>query len=171
MLKSAVDIVDLSDAKFMHPIELLPVSALISEGSKKYIKPKDEVCKSYLNYFNFPSGLTKPKLPSSKYIPIYKFSASKKDDKSLRDKSTILESLIAICLSKLGSPEGSVSALNLAIDEIISNIEDHSEAEFGWINAQFYPAKEYLDVCMLDSGITIAGKYKKVGIDYVQYID
>ena len=166
LLNNANDIVDLSDTKFMYPIELLPISALISENSKTYINPKDEVCKSYLNYFNFPNGLTKPKLPSSKYIPIYKFSASKKDDKSLRDKSIILENLIAICLSKLGSPEGSVSALNLAIDEIISNIEDHSEAEFGWINAQFYPAKEYLDVCMLDSGITIAGKYKKVGIEY-----
>lgn len=166
LLKYTNDIVDLSNAKFMHPVELLPIAALISENSKNYIKPKNENCSSYLNYFNFPNGLTKPNQPSSKYIPIYKFSASGKDDKSLRDKSVILESLIAICLSKLGSPEGSVSALNLAIDEIISNIEDHSEAEFGWINARFYPSKKYLDVCMLDRGITIAGKYKKIGIKY-----
>lgn len=160
------NVVDLSETKFLHPIELLPIAALISENSVKYIKPDDKDYQSYLNYFNFPNGLTKPSPNLSKYIPIYKFSASKKDDKSLHDKSTILECLISICLSKLGSPAGSVSALNLTIDEIISNIEDHSEAEFGWINAQFYPQKEYLDVCILDRGITMLGKYKKVGITY-----
>ena len=164
LLTNTDSFVDLSNAKFMYPIELLPIAALISESSKKYIKPTNENCNAYLNFFNFPNGLMKPQPPSSKYIPIYKFFASNNDDKSLRDKSIILESLIAICLSKLGSPEGSVSALNLAIDEIISNIEDHSEAKFGWINAQFYPKKKYLDVCMLDRGITITGKYKKVGI-------
>lgn len=166
LLKGINETIDLSDAKFLFPIELLPIAALTSEDLREYTSPNDSNCKKYLNFFNFPNGLAKIGSSSSKYIPIYKFSASKIDNRSLYDKSNIIEGLVKICLSKLGSPEGSLNALYLAIDEIISNIEDHSEAKFGWINAQYYPVKEYLDVCILDRGITINGKYKKVGITY-----
>jgi anti-sigma regulatory factor (Ser/Thr protein kinase) len=104
--------------------------------------------------------------PSPKYIPIYKFSASKADERTITDKSDILNNLIDICLKKIGSPHGSIDALNISVSEIISNIEDHSDAKYGWINAQYYPNKKYLDICIVDQGITINGKYKKVDKGY-----
>lgn len=163
ILKTQKDIINLSNISFSQPIITLPLAALISESELNFIKPVDSNCFNYLKYFNFPDGLTEFKKLSSGYIPIYKFSASKADQKSLKDKSEILENLINICLSKIGSPKGAVSALNIAVDEIISNIEDHSDAQFGWINAQYYPSKKYLDICILDRGITIADRYKKSG--------
>lgn len=166
LLKLTDNVVDLSLEKFLCPIEILPLSALISGNQLQFINPKDEKCAGYVKYFNFPNGLTQFKPLSSNYIPIYKFSASKTDEKSLIDKSDILKNLINICLLKISSPKGAINALNLAVDEIISNIEDHSGSKFGWINAQYYPIKKYLDMCILDRGITISGRYKKVGKEF-----
>ncbi|TSC93346.1 MAG: hypothetical protein CEN89_129 [Candidatus Berkelbacteria bacterium Licking1014_7] len=163
LLKNTNDLVDLSNFHFIYPIELLPMASLISEKSLEYIKPVDKNCQGYMKYFDFPNGLTRFSPKSHRFIQIYKFSASKADKRSLLDKSEILKNLIEICLSNIGSPRGAVSALNLAVDEIISNVEDHSEAKYGWINTQYYPKKDFLDMCILDRGITIAGKYKKVG--------
>ena len=164
-LKKSNNQIDLSLVDFSFPIMILPLAALISEKSLSHTLPKNQQCADYLKYFNFPNGFTEF-VSSTKYIPIYKFSASKADAKSISDKSEILKNLISICLEKLGTPKGSVDALNISVDEIISNIEDHSEAKYGWINAQYYPTKEYLDICILDRGITINGKYKKVGKDF-----
>lgn len=163
LLKISSKTVDLSSMKFGHPIQILPLAAMISEKSLNYILPQSSECAGYMQNFNFPKGLTKF-LPSQKFIPIYKFSASKTNEKSIADKSDILKNLLRICLIKLGSPDGLVSALNLAIDEIISNIEDHSDSKYGWINAQYYPNLKYLDICIVDTGITIKGKYKKAGM-------
>lgn len=164
ILKLKESSIDLSNINFWQPVITLPLAAFISEDGRKFIKPISEKCLGYLKYFNFPNGYTKFETLSSKYIPIYKFSASKKDGKSLIDKSGIIENLIEICTKKIGSPVGAVNALSLAIEEIIDNIEEHSESQYGWINAQYYPSKEYLDICILDRGITFLGNYQKNGI-------
>lgn len=162
-LKITDNTVDLSSMDFLYPIQILPLAAMISERSLKYVPPSNQDCTTYLRRFNFPDGLTEF-IASEKFIPIYKFSASKTNTQSSEDKSGILDNLLKICLMKLGSPRGLVNALSLAIDEIISNIEDHSAAKYGWINAQYYPTKKYLDMCIVDTGITIKGKYDRVGM-------
>lgn len=164
ILKNERKIIDLSDVNFWQPIITLPLASLISEEKHEYIKPKKEKCVGYLDYFNFPEGNTRFETLSSKYIPIYKFSASKNDAKTLLDKSEIIDNLMKICVQKIGSPKGAINALSLAVEEIIDNIEDHSEAKYGWINAQYYPTKGYLDMCILDRGITLLGNYQKNGI-------
>lgn len=165
ILRTADRKIDLGPVCFTYPIMILPLAALISEKSLKYILPNDPNCTDYLKYFNFPDGFTEIS-PSPKYIPIYRFSASKGDEKSITDKSNILKNLLDICLKKIGSPSGSVNALYISVEEIISNIEDHSEAKNGWINAQYYKTKQYLDICIVDRGITINGKYRKVGKNF-----
>lgn len=158
-------IIDLSSLDFSYPVMILPLASLASEDNIKYKLPNRAGCAGYLQYFNFPNGF-KEYVSSQNYIPIYKFAASKANKKMIADKSEILKNFIDICLDKIGSPKGSVDALNISIDEIISNIEDHSEAKFGWINAQYYPNKKYLDICIVDRGITILGKYREVGKDF-----
>lgn len=166
ILRNVDNCVDLSKKQFLSPLELLPISSLISEKCLDYILPENEKCSGYLEYFNFPQGLSSFKTLFQSYIPIYKFSASKSGqisftDKSETDKSEILDNLVNICVRKIGSPKGAVNALNLAIEEIIANIADHSDATYGWINAQYYPTQKYLDLCILDRGITIYGRYKQ----------
>lgn len=164
ILKNEGNIIDLSSVDFCQPIITLPLASLISEEKLEYIKPKSEKCLGYLDYFNFPNGYTEYKNPSSKYIPIYKFSVSKGNEKTLHDKSGIIENLMKICVQKIGSPRGAINGLSLATEEIIDNIEEHSEAKYGWINAQYYPTKRYLDMCILDRGITLLENYQKNGI-------
>lgn len=164
ILKNEGNIIDLSEINFWQPIITLPLASFISEAKLEFIKPKNEKCLGYLDYFNFPNGYTKYENSSSKYIPIYKFSASKNDAKTLRDKSGIIENLMKICVQKIGSPHGAINGLSLAVEEIIDNIEEHSKAKYGWINAQYYPTKRYLDMCILDRGVTLLENYQKNGI-------
>lgn len=164
ILTTQEKVIDLSSVKFSQPIITLSLASLISEEKLEFTKPSDNKCLSYLKYFNFPDGLTEFKKLSSGYIPIYKFTVTKKDEKSLVDKSEIIENIIKICTHKIGSPQGAINALSLAVDEIIDNIEEHSGAKYAWINAQYYPTKGYLDMCILDRGVTILGNYEKHGI-------
>src|SRR5690606_32833445 len=47
------------------------------------------------------------------------------------------------------------------IDEMTHNINDHSQAEQGFIFARYYPASNYIDVCICDGGIGIYESYSK----------
>lgn len=167
-LKNIEDVVDLSALKWMYPLEILPISALISDKKLEYILPKNEECRNYLKYFHFPNGLQIYRR-SDNYIPIYNFTASSKTKSSIEIKSKILDSLISLFVQKIGSPKGALNALSLAIEESISNIEDHSGSEKGWIHAQFYQKKNFLDICILDTGRTFRENYihhhKAVGSD------
>ena len=48
------------------------------------------------------------------------------------------------------------------IDETLDNITEHSESDRGYIFAQAYPRKGFLDVCIADRGVTLLGSYKKL---------
>ena len=45
------------------------------------------------------------------------------------------------------------------IEECVDNITQHSKSERGYIFAQAYPHKQYLDICVADNGITLLGSY------------
>ncbi len=162
-LNDAHGVVDLSAMRFAYPIQLLPAAALITEKSLEYKMPSSSSCAGYLQYFHFPKGFTQFKSVSSSYIPIYKFHGINGTEAEISNKSDILRNLMRIMLRDLGSPTGAVNALELVVDEIVSNIGEHSGAKYGWINAQYYPKKKYLDVCILDRGKSITGRYKEAG--------
>jgi len=61
-----------------------------------------------------------------------------------------------------------VSVIKYLISEAIDNITDHSEVYNGWIMAQNYPYKGYIDVCIVDRGIGIKGSYTKSGNIYIK---
>ena len=45
---------------------------------------------------------------------------------------------------------------------IRDNITEHSESDRGYICAQAYPTKGYIDICIADRGVTLYGSYKKL---------
>lgn len=56
-------------------------------------------------------------------------------------------------------------------NELITNIYDHTPFEEGYTNqgytyAQEYPNKKELDVCIMDNGLSIPGKFEMCGIDF-----
>ena len=48
------------------------------------------------------------------------------------------------------------------IDETLDNITEHSESDRGYIFAQAYPNKGFLDVCIADRGVGLLGSYEKL---------
>jgi anti-sigma regulatory factor (Ser/Thr protein kinase) len=48
------------------------------------------------------------------------------------------------------------------IDETLDNITEHSESDRGYIFAQAYPTKGFLDVCIADRGVSLLGSYEKL---------
>lgn len=161
LLKNADKIIDLDQEKWLHPFEILPIAAIVSENNLDYIGPANEKCREYLKYFEFPYGLDQFQRMSTKFIPIYRFISSADDSKSIKIKSDIIDNLTKIFIEKIGSPSHIANAMNLMVDEVISNVRDHSDSQYGWIHAQHYPTKQYLDVCILNTGTTIFEKYKK----------
>ena len=54
------------------------------------------------------------------------------------------------------------TGLKYMVEEALDNITEHSESDRGYIFAQAYPYKGYLDICIADRGVTLLGSYKKL---------
>lgn len=118
--------------------------------------------KSYLDAVKFPKGIDsvlsfqKEVQLKKNYIPI---SILKKEKNSDRER---LESLFSnLILKVIGSVPGTSSAILYPISELVTNIFEHSTQNEGYLFGQFYPKKDYLDICIVDCGRGLAETYKK----------
>jgi len=55
--------------------------------------------------------------------------------------------------------KGIKNGLYYPITELVTNIFEHSKQETGFIFGQFYPKKNYLDVCIVDTGRGLKAGY------------
>jgi hypothetical protein len=153
---------DFSLINFAFPLFLLPISAYINSTNSVFkVNPKSEV-ESYLRTISFPRGVDSipsflRKIQKNKnYIPI---SILKKDNVASRDR---MEALFSEQIYKiLGSVSGAQDAIIYPISELVTNIFEHSKQDKGYIFSQFYPAKDYLDICIVDRGRGFSGTYKE----------
>ena len=65
-------------------------------------------------------------------------------------------------LEKYASKTYVANGLKYMIDETLDNITEHSESDRGYIYAQAYPNKGFLDVCIADRGVSLLGSYEKL---------
>jgi len=79
----------------------------------------------------------------------------------IKDKEQIENSLRNILLTKMGSKNTLSSALGYSLSEMFDNIWEHAKSEYGWFLAQYYKNKKYVDICIIDNGISIKGSYVK----------
>lgn len=97
-----------------------------------------------------------------RFIPIINFPASKPKDDIKNEILSVTENIMVKQLSINGEIR---KALSYMLAETIDNITEHSECERGYIFAQYYPTKKYIDICIADNGISILGSYIKAGKD------
>lgn len=90
------------------------------------------------------------------YISIINFPAHKSSD----DKEEILTVAENLIIRQLNIKSNIASGLKYMIGETIDNITEHSETDRGFICAQAYKNKGYLDICIADGGVTLLGSYK-----------
>jgi len=156
---------DLSKIDWAFPLLILPLSAYISVTKSAY--QADGNVQSYLNAIKFPDGINsvsafqKGIQLQKNYIPI---SVLLKDKGSDRER---LESLFSSMIHEvLDSVPGTSNAVYYPITELVTNIFEHSKQKRGYIFGQFYPKKNYLDICIADQGRGFATTYKQeLGLD------
>lgn len=60
-----------------------------------------------------------------------------------------------------GKEYGGPNAFKYALSELSDNIYQHSTFEHAWIMIQRFNSEQFLEVCLLDDGISIPGNYEK----------
>ncbi len=153
---------DLSLLDWIYPLLILPLSAYINNTHSTYKINSSNRIKTYLETINFPNGIDsissfQRKIQKHKsYIPI---SVLRREEGAKRER---LEALFSEKVYEiLGNISGAQNAVCYPIAELVTNIFEHSKKDVGFIFGQFYPTKNYLDICIVDCGRGFAGAYKE----------
>jgi hypothetical protein len=96
------------------------------------------------------------------YIPIIRFpTGESKQNELVRNR--ILQAISDPIKLQLGFTERQRGPLSYLMDELTHNINDHSGAKEGFVFAQYYPASNFLDLCICDHGKGIYQSYIDTG--------
>lgn len=151
---------DLSKIDWFYPLLTLPLSAYINDTQSKYITSNLNNSNSYLDTIKFPEGIDsissfQQQVQKRKsYIPI---SVLKKSKGVERERlATLFTDLV---FNILGAVEGTRNAVYYPIAELVTNIFEHSKQDAGFVFGQFYPKKNYLDICITDRGRGLTATY------------
>lgn len=161
-------IIDFSDAHFVSPVFVLSLIIYLSKCGKSITVQN---VPDYLAVIGLDSGGIKPdqirqteflaileRYASKTYIPIINFDAHRNSD-AKEVVSSLVENMI---IRQLSIQHNVANGFKYMVDEILDNITEHSESDRGYIFAQAYPNKAFLDVCIADSGVTLLGSYQKL---------
>lgn len=149
--ESSVDCTNLN--QWVSPLSLLPLAAAIYEKNLQTSNVGD-----YLKRLAFPTGIDDPDfIPRRKtYLPIIRFRTNHPahfEEMTTRFTDLVLENL------KFGRLI--VNPFKYAVGEMVANICEHSLSPYGWMLAQYYKSKEFLDVVFLDRGRGLKMAYEK----------
>lgn len=159
---------DFSNTKFVSPVFALSLIIYLSQSGRQITFTN---IPDYLQRIGFSNGGIKPdtmrqteflaeleKYASKTYIPIIDFAAGRNSD-AKEVVSSIAENMI---IRQLSIRSNVANGLKYMIDETLDNITEHSESDRGYLFAQAYPSKGFLDVCIADRGVSLLGSYKKL---------
>lgn len=144
---------DLTSINWLYPLLTLPLSALINNFNSKLLINNSLVIKSYLDIINFPEGIdtsfdfNKTIQRFKNHIPISILTKEKGKEREDLEYSFLTE-----IYNSLGKIAGAKNAIYYPITELLTNIFEHSKARQGYLLGQYYPHKNYLDVCIVDTG-------------------
>ncbi|MEO6882415.1 MAG: hypothetical protein ABI199_00170 [Bacteroidia bacterium] len=170
--QNEVDIleIDFSKCKFANPFIIGGAASLANshnqkggEKSKVITNSVNEEFSNYLDTISFYDGFNYSECNldeldnalrsyyTKTYIPIVCFPTGKTEHEvKIREK--IITAINNIIKNQLGLKQEQFTAIAYLIDELTQNIVEHSGSEKGILFAQFYPTKNYMDVCIVDYG-------------------
>ncbi len=172
---------DFEQISFIEPVFISTISALISDLRKKgHVVSTSNInyaISDYIYTIYFPDGLRPDDFSNwqdqldhysgKSYLPILNFPTStQKPETEIRDK--LLSKAYQLLHNNLsGVPVSYKSAINFLISEMTNNIIDHADVDRGWVKAQYYQTKNFLDICVIDTGKTILGSYQDTGFERI----
>lgn len=161
-------ILDFSQTRFITPVFALSLLVYLSGCSKRVSM---EQLPDYLKVIGLDRGGIKPddlrkteflavmeRFSNKTYIPIIDFPANVDIDEK-EAVSTVVENIL---IRQLNIQPNVAIGLKYMIEETLDNITEHSEAKRGWLFAQSYQQKGYLDLCIADNGVTLLGSYQRL---------
>lgn len=146
------NIINLSSCSWFYPTSLLPLANLLKEnkGSMKCVPPINNNVNTYISTImkgHYSRGST--------YMPITHLP---KDGNLQEDAINDLQSLY-----DGGKDYGGANCFIFLIGELIGNIYEHSEFSNASMMAQIYKRKKFVEITILDDGISIPGCFEKYG--------
>ncbi len=161
-------IVDFSCTRFVSPVFALSLIVYLFNCGKQVSFSN---ISGYLELIGLKEGGLKPdqmrqteflamleKYATKTYIPIIDFAAGRNSD-AKEVVSSLVENMI---IRQLNIRPNVANGFKYMIDETLDNITEHSESDRGYIFAQSYPQKGFLDVCIADRGVSLLGSYEKL---------
>lgn len=147
------DTLDLSDTKWFFPTFLLPLGLFIKTHQDiNVILPKISKVSNYLKLIIKDTTRQAKK----SYIPIIEIPPNAK----LREK------MLEIFMFKESTHSGGQNAFSYFVGELIDNIYEHSKFSTAYIMAQKYQKMKFIEICILDNGISIPGSYENKGFKF-----
>ena len=149
---------DLSEVNWALPCSVILISGklmeILSKGAEvSYIPPKNSKVRGWLSNIGFPIG---KKEDGDTFVSIKHFSNNPENKNQVNKESNAL----------MGSMEDKIpntfgSSVKYILGELADNMDEHSNFTFASLMAQYYPRKKYLDMAVLDNGITIPFNFEK----------
>lgn len=160
---------DFTDCKFMNPFIIAGIVSISRTEKQKgkeikfSFNPANESINSYIRTICFPDGFDYEKHPlnnlisalepyhAKNFIPLICFPNAHNDrDSKIREK--VISAIDSIFKNQLKLKGSTLQAIYYLVSELTQNIADHSNSEKGILFAQFYPSKNYMDICIADYG-------------------
>lgn len=161
--KEKVLSLDMSDIDWLTPFSALILSSKIVQCDRKIsiIAPKKTEVGSYMASIGFPMG---KKGKGYSYSPINHFT--KDASKAANGAFEVVDTQFPDILKN--------SAIKYIISEFCDNVEQHSHFTHASIMTQYYRSKNFIDIGIIDNGLSIPGVFEKNRIKFgedVQAID
>lgn len=168
-----VTTVDFLKPTFISPLLTVLIKTFLSNKEVKLTGMS-----SYMEYIRFENTLfsngndnLEDKLKeyhSKSYLPLVSFPA---EQISIEEKGSITKTIENLLTKNTVIPSNIVSAIKYMIAEISDNILEHSSATQGFIYAQAFPRKKFIDICIGDNGIGLLNAYKKANHHFNNDLD
>ena len=154
--------------KFMSPFFIGGIACIINHLKENNIKvhisiPENSPIGDYLSIVKFPDGLINAngnldEFKGKTYVPLVYFTAKNTFDAPLsREKSiSAFENLLR---RQVNMDSKLTSIMAQLIAELTNNVADHSLCDNGIIYAQYFPSKNFIDLCITDNGQGIFNSY------------
>lgn len=154
---------DLSEINWALPCSVILISGklmeILSKGAEvSYIPPKNSKVRDWLSNIGFPIG---KKDDGNTFVSIKHFSNNPENKNQVNKESNALMDSME---DKIPNTFG--SSVKYILGELADNMDEHSNFTFASLMAQYYPRKKYLDMAVLDNGITIPFKFEKNDIPF-----
>ncbi|HOW24505.1 MAG TPA: hypothetical protein PK711_02445 [Bacteroidales bacterium] len=171
------DYCDFKNISFVTPISIIPIAAIIN---KKHLKVRTSGDGSeYLNVICFPPGIPEVKEPFRKktYLPIIHLVIDTLDSQWLANQLDKLhEHFLQLLRTNIIADQiflqfVTEDTMGFLVGESLDNIKEHSNAQNIYIFAQYWPAINSCEICIVDDGKGFLGSLKSAGRDVLDSMD